>query len=77
MKGIIEFKNLFPKGKIQAGQAMLFRKSPDGSMSIELDVSNSASLAVSSLSFSLFAVPILCSLTPGHRQGVIVSETIN
>ncbi|KAF9294557.1 chalcone-flavanone isomerase-domain-containing protein [Linnemannia elongata] len=37
MKGIIEFKNLFPKGKIQAGQAMLFRKSPDGSMSIELD----------------------------------------
>ncbi|KAF8944024.1 hypothetical protein BGZ47_004752 [Haplosporangium gracile] len=37
MKGIIEFKNLFPKGKINAGQAMLFRKSPDGSMSIELD----------------------------------------
>ncbi|KAF9137186.1 hypothetical protein BGX30_010478 [Mortierella sp. GBA39] len=37
MKGIIEFKNLFPKGKILAGQALLFRKSPDGSMSIELD----------------------------------------
>ncbi|KAG0273391.1 hypothetical protein BGZ95_010797 [Linnemannia exigua] len=37
MKGIIEFKNLFPKGKINAGQAMLFKKSPDGSMSIELD----------------------------------------
>ncbi|KAF9133413.1 Altered inheritance of mitochondria protein 18 mitochondrial [Mortierella sp. 14UC] len=25
MKGIVEFKNLFPKGKINAGQAMLFR----------------------------------------------------
>ncbi|KAG9068099.1 hypothetical protein KI688_011691 [Linnemannia hyalina] len=37
MKGIIEFKNLFPKGKILAGQALLFRKSPDGSMSVELD----------------------------------------
>ncbi|KAF9080894.1 hypothetical protein BGX29_009158 [Mortierella sp. GBA35] len=37
MKGLIEFKNLFPKGKINAGQAMLFRKSPDGSMTIELD----------------------------------------
>ncbi|KAF9902485.1 hypothetical protein EC991_004861 [Linnemannia zychae] len=37
MKGIIEFKNLFPKGKVDAGQAMIFRKSPDGSMTIELD----------------------------------------
>jgi hypothetical protein len=47
MKGIIEFKNLFPKGKINAGQAMLFRKSPDGSMSIELDVSNKNVVLVS------------------------------
>lgn len=57
MKGIIEFKNLFPKGKINAGQAMLFRKSPDGSMSIELDVRIVnvvlVSLSVSSLSFAL------------------------
>lgn len=61
MKGIIEFKNLFPKGKILAGQAMLFRKSPDGSMSIELDVSNNVALAVSSLSFTVFA-SLCCAL---------------
>lgn len=39
MQGILEFKNLFPKGKINVGQAMIFRKSPDGTMTIQLDVS--------------------------------------
>jgi len=39
MEGIMQFKNLFPKGKINVGQALLFRKSPDGSMTIQLDVS--------------------------------------
>ncbi|KAI9232023.1 MAG: chalcone-flavanone isomerase-domain-containing protein [Podila humilis] len=37
MQGILEFKNLFPKGKINVGQAMIFRKSPDGTMTIQLD----------------------------------------
>ncbi|KAG0043891.1 hypothetical protein BGZ83_010933 [Gryganskiella cystojenkinii] len=37
MDGIMQFKNLFPKGKINVGQALLFRKSPDGSMTIQLD----------------------------------------
>lgn len=37
----MEFKNMFPKGKINVGQALLFRKSPDGTMTVQLDVSNS------------------------------------
>ncbi|KAF8926596.1 Altered inheritance of mitochondria protein 18 mitochondrial [Dissophora ornata] len=37
MEGIMEFKNLFPKGKIDAKQALLFKKSPDGSMTVQLD----------------------------------------
>ncbi|KAG0356382.1 hypothetical protein BG005_004673 [Podila minutissima] len=37
MQGILDFKNLFPKGKINVGQAMIFRKSPDGTMTIQLD----------------------------------------
>ncbi|KAG0091038.1 hypothetical protein BGZ93_009037 [Podila epicladia] len=37
MQGILEFKNLFPKGKINVGQAMIFRKSPNGTMTIQLD----------------------------------------
>ncbi|KAG0267430.1 hypothetical protein BG011_005715 [Mortierella polycephala] len=37
MQGILEFKNLFPKGKVDAGQALLFRKSPDGSLTVQLD----------------------------------------
>ncbi|KAF9345552.1 Altered inheritance of mitochondria protein 18 mitochondrial [Mortierella sp. AD094] len=37
MEGIMEFKALFPKGKINANQALVFRKSPDGSMTILLD----------------------------------------
>ena len=41
MEGIMEFKNMFPKGKINVGQALLFRKSPDGTMTVQLDVSNS------------------------------------
>ncbi|KAF9117032.1 hypothetical protein BGX27_005582 [Mortierella sp. AM989] len=37
MDGIMEFKALFPKGKINSDQALLFRKSPDGSMTVTLD----------------------------------------
>ncbi|KAG0361158.1 chalcone-flavanone isomerase-domain-containing protein [Gamsiella multidivaricata] len=37
MEGIMEFKNLFPKGKINTNQALVFRKSPDGSMKVQLD----------------------------------------
>ncbi|CAO3568158.1 unnamed protein product [Mortierella alpina] len=37
MEGIMEFKNMFPKGKINVGQALLFRKSPDGTMTVQLD----------------------------------------
>ncbi|KAG0308988.1 hypothetical protein BGZ98_005850 [Dissophora globulifera] len=37
MDGINEFKNLLPKGKISSSQALLFRKSPDGSMKVQLD----------------------------------------
>ncbi|KAG0205211.1 hypothetical protein BGX28_003148 [Mortierella sp. GBA30] len=37
MEGIMEFKNMFPKGKINAGQALLFKKSPDGTMTVQLD----------------------------------------
>ncbi|KAG0341111.1 hypothetical protein BG004_006149 [Podila humilis] len=37
MQGILEFKNLFPKGKINVGQALYFHKSPNGSMTIKLD----------------------------------------
>jgi hypothetical protein len=37
MDGIMEFKNIFPKGKINVGQALLFRKSPDGTMTVQLD----------------------------------------
>ncbi|KAF9923275.1 hypothetical protein FBU30_006653 [Linnemannia zychae] len=37
MKGILEFKQFFPKGSISAGQALLFRKSPDGSMTVEYE----------------------------------------
>ncbi|ORZ26316.1 chalcone isomerase [Lobosporangium transversale] len=37
MEGIMQFKNLFPKGKISTNQALIFRKSPDGSMTIQLD----------------------------------------
>ncbi|KAF9182672.1 hypothetical protein BGZ50_004769 [Haplosporangium sp. Z 11] len=36
MQGILEFKNLFPKGKIEAGQALLFKKSPDGTLTVQL-----------------------------------------
>ncbi|KAF9964004.1 Altered inheritance of mitochondria protein 18 mitochondrial [Modicella reniformis] len=37
MGGIMEFKNLFPKGKINTSQALLFRKSPNGTMTVQLD----------------------------------------
>lgn len=37
MEGILEFKNVFPKGKINANQALTFHKSADGSMKISLD----------------------------------------
>ncbi|KAI1315177.1 Altered inheritance of mitochondria protein 18 mitochondrial [Mortierella claussenii] len=37
MEGILQFKNMFPKSKIGTDQALLFRKSPDGSMTIQLD----------------------------------------
>ncbi|KAF9974846.1 hypothetical protein BGZ73_001661 [Actinomortierella ambigua] len=37
MDGIMEFKNLFPKGKINVGSALLFRKHADGIMTIEFD----------------------------------------
>ncbi|KAF9583693.1 hypothetical protein BGW38_008842 [Lunasporangiospora selenospora] len=37
MDGIMEFKSLFPKGKINVGQAMYFRKMADGTMVIQLD----------------------------------------
>ncbi|KAF9428119.1 hypothetical protein BGZ76_002058 [Entomortierella beljakovae] len=37
MDGIMEFKALFPKGSINTGQAMIFRKLPNGTMTISLD----------------------------------------
>ncbi|KAI8353722.1 chalcone isomerase [Mortierella sp. GBAus27b] len=37
MQGIMEFKNLFPKGNISTNQALLFRKSPDGTLTVQLD----------------------------------------
>ncbi|KAF9153800.1 hypothetical protein DFQ26_000441 [Actinomortierella ambigua] len=35
--GIMEFKNLFPKGKVDVGSALVFRKHADGIMTIEFD----------------------------------------
>ncbi|KAF8981919.1 Altered inheritance of mitochondria protein 18 mitochondrial [Entomortierella lignicola] len=37
MEGIMEFKALFPKGKINSNQALIFRKSPNGTMTVQLD----------------------------------------
>ncbi|KAK3815240.1 MAG: chalcone-flavanone isomerase-domain-containing protein [Benniella sp.] len=37
MQGIMELKNLFPKGKINTNQALLFHRTPDGTLTVQLD----------------------------------------